>query len=187
MKIWKLDAVGEKYDYLIPANGYDIEEIYTYDGRSHKDEWNGRKVIPDVVRKKPNLGDITECLGIPVFSKNAIEKLYDLIKDDVEFLPLDCDEGDFSMINVTTVLDAIDYEKSDFERFKSSGRIMYFEKYVFREDVVKGHNIFKIVDENLNPVFVSDDFVKAVRKNRLKGFRFAFKWDSEAPLEDNDK
>ena len=52
MKIWKLDAVGEKYDYLIPANGYDIEEIYTYDGRSHKDEWNGRKVILDVVRKK---------------------------------------------------------------------------------------------------------------------------------------
>ena len=51
MKIWKLDAVGEKYDYLTPANGYDIEEIYTYDGRSHKDEWNVRKVIPDVVRK----------------------------------------------------------------------------------------------------------------------------------------
>ena len=187
MKIWKLDAVGEKYDYLTPANGYDIEEIYTYDGRSHKDEWNGRKVIPNIVRKKPNLGDYTKCLGIITFSQNAIEKLYDLIKDDVEFLPLDCDEGDFSMINVTTVLDAIDYEKSDYIMFDDGKRIMRFKKYVFREDVVKGHDIFKIVDENLNPVFVSDDFVKAVRKNRLKGFRFAFRWDSEAPLEDNDK
>ena len=136
MKIWKFGAVAERYDSLTPADDYTYEEMMSFDGRSHKNDWIRRKVVPNINPKKiPKLGDRSQCMGVLVFSQKAIEKLYDFIKDDVEILPLECDYGDFSLINVTTILDALDREKSKFEVFKGSDRLMYVEKYAFFEDI----------------------------------------------------
>ena len=181
-KIWKISAVAERYDSLRPENGYTYEEMMSFDGRSHKNDWTCRKVEPNINPKKnPKFGDRSECMGVLVFSQKAIEKLYDLIKDDVEILPLECDYGEFSLINVTTVLDAIDHENSKYEYIEGTNKIMYFEKYAFLEDVVKGHDIFKITDKRGSFVFVSDEFVQTVKRSKLKGFRFELAWDSEAP------
>ena len=181
-KIWEIDAVAERYDSLRPENGYTYEEMMSFDGRSHKNDWTPRKVVPNINPKKnPKFGDRSECMGVLVFSQKAIEKLYDLIKDDVEILPLECDYGEFSIINVTTILDAIDHENSEYEYIKGTSKIMYFKKYVFFEDVVKGYDIFKITDRRTSHVFVSDRFVQTVERSKLKGFRFELAWDSEAP------
>ena len=181
-KIWKISAVAERYDSLRPENGYTYEEMMSFDGRTHKDNWTPRKVVPNINPKKnPKFGDRSECMGVLVFSQKAIEKLYDLIKDDVEILPLECDYGEFSIINVTTILDAIDHENSEYESIKGTRKIMYFKKYVFFEDVVKGYDIFKITDRRTSHVFVSDRFVQTVERSKLKGFRFELAWDSEAP------
>ena len=181
-KIWGIDAVAERYDSLRPENGYTYEEMMSFDGRSHKNDWTCRKVEPNINPKKnPKFGDRSECMGVLVFSQKAIEKLYDLIKDDVEILPLECDYGEFSLINVTTVLDAIDHENSKYEYIEGTNKIMYFEKYAFLEDVVKGHDIFKITDRRTSHVFVSDRFAQTVEQSKLKGFRFELAWDSEAP------
>ena len=182
VKVWKLDAIEEKYDCLIPVNDISIEELKTYDGRSHEGEWIGRKVVPNVdENKNVKLGDYTDCWFIPVFSEKAIKELYDLIKKDAEIIHLECDYGDFSLINVTAVLEAFDCKNSKFDMFKGSDRIMYVEKYAFFSEIVKGHNIFKTTAENLGPVFVSDEFVQTVKRSKLKGFRFELAWDSEVP------
>ena len=182
MRIWKIDAVAERYDSLRPKNGYTYGEMMSFDGRSHKNDWTCRKVVPNINPKKnPKFGDRSECMGVLVFSQKAIEKLYDLIKDDVEILPLECDYGGFSLINVTTVLDAIDHENSEYEYIEGTKKIMYFKKYVFFEDVVKGHDIFTITDKKGTCFFVSDRFVQTVERSKLKGFRFELAWDSEAP------
>ena len=180
MKVWKLKAVDEDYDNLRPINGYTADELQAYDGRSHQEGWIPKKVERLEPEKNLKLGDALQCMTIPTFSLRAVEKLFELIKNEVEILPLLCDEGNFSMINVTTVLDAIDYEKAKFKRFKSSNRIMCFDKFAFKEDVIASYNIFKIVDMPRSYVFVTDNFVSAVKKNRLKGFSFDLVWDSEA-------
>lgn len=181
-KIWEISAVAERYDSLRPENGYTYEEMMSFDGRSHKDDWTPRKVVPNINPKKnPKFGDYSSCMGTLVFSQRAIEKLYDLIKDDVEILPLECDYGEFSIINVTTILDAIDHENSEYEYIEGTRKIMYFKKYVFFEDVVKGHDIFTITDKKGTYFFVSDGFVQTVERSKLKGFRFELAWDSEAP------
>ena len=99
MKIWEFGAVAERYDSLIPVDGYTYEELISFDGRSHKNDWACKKVVPNINPKKnPKFGDYSECMGVLVFSQKAIEKLYDFIKDDVEILPLECDYGEFSII-----------------------------------------------------------------------------------------
>ena len=188
MKIWKFGAVAERYDSLTPADGYTYEEMMSFDGRSHKNDWTCRKVVPNINPKKnPKFGDYSECMGVLVFSKKAIEKLYDLIKDDVEILPLECDYGDFSLINVTTVLDAIDHEKSEYKYIDGTKQIMYFKKYVFLEEVIKGYDIFKITDKRGSFIFASDRLVQTINQSKLKGFRFELVWDSEESLEDASK
>ena len=57
---------------------------------------------------------------------------------------------------------------------------MYIEKYAFFEDKIKGHNIFRIIEQKASRIFVTDKFVQTVKQNKLKGFRFSLVWDSEA-------
>lgn len=52
---------------------------------------------------------------IPVFSKRALECLESLISKYVEILPLDFNKKEYLVINLITVLDAIDYEKSSYK------------------------------------------------------------------------
>lgn len=82
-------------------------------------------------------------------------------------------------INVITVLDAIDYEKSIYKTYRDGKRIMAFKKYVFLPTVIENVSMFKILDEKTRYAFVSDEFKQTVEKNNLLGFKFKLVWDSE--------
>lgn len=103
----------------------------------------------------------------------------DYLAGNAEILPIFCEDKEFFAINVTTVLDCIDYESSEYETFKSSGRIMCFIKYSFIEDEIKNVHIFKTKDETLGYPFVSEAFRQRVLESDLTGFKFELVWDSE--------
>ena len=117
---------------------------------------------------------------IPIFDEKAIEVLDDLIIDNAEILPLDCEDGVFYAINVVNVIDCIDYEKSKYKTFRDKKRIMRFEKYAFDEKEIDKVNLFKIKDEPLKRPFVSDFFRKRVVDNNLIGFKFELAWDNKS-------
>ena len=117
---------------------------------------------------------------IPVFSKRAVEILRPLIQNSIEELELQFEEAEYYGINVTTVLDVIDYSKSKYKMYSDGKRIMVFEKYAFRIcNELNNNNIFKIVDEPSRWEFVSDRFKQIVEENHLSGFKFKLVWDSE--------
>ena len=117
---------------------------------------------------------------IPVFSKRALDVLLLCIQDCVEILELVFEEQQYFGINVISVLDVVDYERAKYIKFQSSGRIMVFTKYAFKEcDDLKEHPIFKLVDEPRREPFVSETFKDLVVKNKLTGFKFELVWDSE--------
>ena len=160
MKIWKLDFEVDKYDNLEPINEITIDEIQTFDGRSHVKDW---KTL-SVQRMEPEKGlKLSDAPGffMPVFSKQAVECLKPLIDKNVEFLPLDFKEKEYYGVNVITVLDAINYERSE---------------------VVDGVPIFKIPDERRRWAFVSEEFKQAAEENHLTGFIFKLVWDSEEEI-----
>lgn len=178
MKIWHLDFEVDEYNNLIVQDEEDLESL-EFNGNSKSNIWQPMNV--KIYGRKP-LSDVT-CLslipGIPVFNKKALEVLDAFINDSVEILSLNCNKGEFFAINVINILDCIDYDKSEYISFKSSGRIMRFEKYVFIKESVKEKHIFKIIDEPRRRAFVSDEFRNKVLESSLTGFKFELAWDSE--------
>lgn len=179
MKIWKLRFEVDEYDNLMPVRAFTADEIQAFDGRKHKKRW---KPLP-VTRMDPEKGlELGDAPGftIPVFSKKALDILRPLIQDSVEELKLQFDEGEYYGINVISVLDVIDYDKSEYRKYSDGKRIMVFHKYVFRDvKEIRKHHIFKIMDEPTRWAFVSDEFKETVEKNNLTGFKFELVWDSE--------
>lgn len=177
MKIWHLDFDVDKYSNLMPINEKDLDSL-EFDGSSKKDKWEPMEVELDGDKL---LGDVT-CLalipGIPVFNAKVIKEIRNFIESSVEILPLVYNNDEFYVINITEVLDCIDYKKSKYVTFKSSGRIMRFERYFFNEECIKGKHIFKIKDEPKRRAFVSDEFRLKVLESRISGFKFELVWES---------
>lgn len=178
MRIWQLNFELDEYDNLVPLQKFTVEEIQSFDGRRHSDNWKPIQVMRMEPEKKLELSDAPGFI-IPVFSKKALECLHPLIKNEVEVLPLNFEEREYFGINVIRVLDAIDYEKSIYKTFRDGKRIMAFKKYFFIPDKIKNVSIFKIKDEKTRYAFVSDEFKTIVEINKLTGFKFKLVWDSE--------
>lgn len=177
MKIWQLNFELDEYDNLIPVEAFSVREIQSFDGRSHLKEW---KSIP-VKRMEPERNlELSDAPGfiIPVFSKTALKYLKPLIEPNVEILPLEFEEEEYYGINVITVVDGIDYEKSIYKTFRDGKRILAFKKYSFLPNKIEGIPIFKIPDERTRYCFVSDEFKDRVEINKLTGFKFELVWDS---------
>lgn len=178
MKIWHLFSDVDHYENLVPVSEFSAEEIQAFDGRELKSSWKPLPVRRMEPQKKLELSDFPG-FTIPVFSEKAVSILDPLIKNSSEKLEL-VFEKKYYGINVTTVLDVIDYEHSQYLTYKGSNRIMVFEKYAFLNNgLLDGVNIFKIVDEPRRWPFVSDIFKKTVEKNNLTGFKFRLVWDSD--------
>lgn len=160
----------------------DYDMMFNMDGSSKKDSW-----WPRIIKRyndNPQLGDYTATTSsgeTMIIERKAIEKLKPLM-GNIEVLPLKCDFGDYWAINVLDVLKCIDYEESEFmllsdEIQDGRPRIMYFEKYSFKPDAIKGFNIFKIIDAPMSGIFANEVFVNAVKENAITGFEFKLLWE----------
>ncbi|MCK1641696.1 hypothetical protein IVA95_30170 [Bradyrhizobium sp. 157] len=92
-----------------------------------------------------------------------------------ELLPLECPEADLWLFNVLTVVDALDEEKSELVRF-DDGDILDVERYVFRPDLTEGLAVFKVPQLLRGPLFLGDEFVRAVKAAGLRGPEFTQLW-----------
>ncbi|MGD9153956.1 MAG: hypothetical protein PVG90_00435 [Bacillota bacterium] len=171
MKFYRLTTEANDYKNLVPLNSIDVDVINNINLKTVASSW---KPIEFKFIGKGKRGDCpTLVLHLPVFSENAINMLNDLIVDNVEYLPINCPgKVKYWCVNVLKSIDCINFEKSKVIRF-SSGRIMAFDKYVFKnDDLFKNVNIFKIPDLKNSDVFVSENFVEKVKKADLEGFEF---------------
>lgn len=144
MKIWKLRCVSNDDASLLGIeNVYSFDEIRSFNGRSLINEWKPIKV--ERIHSKEDeckmLGDspfAVQVGGLPVLSKRAVNALEPILKGHAEFLPLICEEGDFYAVNVTTVLNATNWEKAKAIPFKNANtnKIMRFKKYAFLPEIV---------------------------------------------------
>ena len=183
MKIWKIIS-NSNFDQLECENE-EGQEIFdnAFQGHSVIDKWDPLQM------KLLNEGEPSDLLSeIPlVFTKKAIEVVFDLIKRKVEILPLVHERYECYAINVLNVLDCIDYENADPDDFGG------FDKFAFITEEIRGEHIFctlntkhKYGDFPIVSVqtFVSNEFKERVAKSELKGFEFELVWESD---EKNDE
>jgi hypothetical protein len=115
--------------------------------------------------------------GVPVVSQRAIDVLGELLLPHTELLPIEVApsssgfEYDYFAVNVITVVDCLDHDRSLFKRY-STGRIMKIERYSFIENRISGIPIFKIPESTTVSVFVSSKFRSAYKQAGLTGWRF---------------
>lgn len=176
MKIWQLDADVNNYDNLTTVKKEDLSK-FDFDGSSQIDSWEPIAVKAIEVIQFSDFPGLSS--GAPVMSGKAVNALSELMGSNVEILPLCYIQGKYYVINVTEVLDCINYDKAEYKLFSSSNRIMRFIKYSFKECIIKDKHIFKIVDEPHRRPFVSDKFRQIVLDEGLTGFDFKLIWDSE--------
>ena len=179
MKIWILESDVNNYEGFREVIDLRVDEWCSFDGRSKAEGWK-----PMLVEEEEGTQEMGNTPGffMPIFDKKAVDISKDFLQDKAEILPLEF-EGkidEYYLINVTEVLDCIDYEKSIYERYSEGGRIMCFDNYAFIEEKVKGKHIFKIVDEPLSYCFISDEFRERIINSDLVGFDIRLAWDSES-------
>ncbi|MBE5951418.1 MAG: hypothetical protein E7260_07450 [Lachnospiraceae bacterium] len=177
MKIWILDCDVNEYENLLWEEELNLDEIRSFDGRKKEQDWRPIKVKCMYGRKKGNTFGFSA--HIPVFDKTAVNVLSDFLEGNAEILPLESEDGEFYSINITNILDCIDYENSIFKTFRDGKTIMRFIKYEFVESKVCNQHLFKICDGKLRRPFVSDEFRTRVIESGLLGFKFELAWDSE--------
>lgn len=184
MKFWSVKPKDYKnFSHVIP-----IEE--DYNNKKLMDEWfeiAGKPVknIYNPIEMKKQYKSKKMC-NIPYFFSNLL--IFDditlsfmselLNRANVEILQMNCAEKNLYAINILdnfTVDEVLDLTKSEFKYFKTSGKIMYVKKYVFKESDVLKKDIFSVYGE----IMVSDKFKQIVENNKLSGIEFLLKWDSE--------
>jgi hypothetical protein len=111
-----------------------------------------------------------------VFRLDAANVLAPFLEKYGELLPLNCEQAELVVFNPLRVVDALDEVTSVVERF-DGGRIWHVDKYVFRGEVVRGLQIFKITSLQPSPIFVGEEFVERWHAAGLKGLEFRQVWE----------
>lgn len=174
MDYFILSADANNYRNLVFANDDDWPIVYSYNGDGIRINWKPISVVylADETNGQLPIGDFPSFqTHIPVYSGRAVEALYPLLSSSGEILPLNSEEGTFFAHNVTNVFEVLDEPRSMIRRF-SDGKVMNIEKHAFTKEKLDGVGIFKIPEERLGRVFVSEKFVVKVEQSGLKGFLF---------------
>lgn len=179
MKIWRLDFPAEEEHLDVYIDGFGVEKQQEFDGRRH-DDWREAKLEIDGsdLAVRPNCPYYWA--PIPVWDNYARDVLDDLVDGEVQFLPAELDGKRYWIVNVTNLLDALDWERSDYELFDDGG-IKWVKEYQLKEDVVRGQSIFKLSDDPLDFPFVSEELKQRAEERGITGLRFRLAWDSELP------
>ena len=104
----------------------------------------------------------------------AVAALEDLCLQSGELLPLICEDADLFAWNVTTVVDAMDHEKSHIMRHKD-GSVMWVRQFSFRPEVIESLVAFRI-PELRTSIFVGPAFVNRANEAKLTGALFNEVW-----------
>lgn len=184
MNVYSFVADSDQYQNLSLVNeAEDWEALYQFYGCPIGAAWRplNVEILCDDESSDERLPSDTPSLfaGVPTLSRRAAEVLQPMLHDNGELLPLQCDEGDYFIFNVTRIVDALNEANSDVVRFPDGKRILDIRQFVFFPSQLKDVDIFKLPQQMSGGVFVTDGFVRAVREAGLRGFSFDWLWASE--------
>lgn len=168
-ELW-MDHTYRTYE-TVSKQGY---KSYQFQGEKVKNR-EFDLILPSVheTEKDKLIGDV---FSVEVSSFCLNEKAYKVLKPYLEkhcqiFEILSQDEKIY-VVNVTDMIDCLDYDKSEIKRFSSSNRVMRVIKYVFKIEKLTNATIFKLPEFSKAISYVTEEFKNVVEENDIKGFKF---------------
>jgi hypothetical protein len=173
---------AEGYEWVEGRRERDREALASLRGSPAADRWAApevRFVRTDDHGKRLRPSDLPWFgHAVLIMMPDALDQLRSIVEPHGELLPLrESDGKELFALNVLTVLDALDEERSDLVRFTGSGRIMTIKTHVLRKSVVNQVNLFKLPQLRSSSIYVSDAFVARVRQADLWGVEFEKVWE----------
>ena len=107
---------GEEFEWLLPVSDKDYD-LFDFDGTTRAASWKPvrmeRLKISDRGRRlKPADLPVGATSSIMFLGRRAKERIGSYLERYGELLPLACDEGEFWVLNVTSIADALDEKAS---------------------------------------------------------------------------
>ena len=179
MDIYKIRS-AEGYEFVNSSNQVTRSVFRTFNGKARKCDW--KPVSVKLVSSDRGIifkhSDFFYIGAAPlIMRKRAVEALIEIWNTNGEILPLDEESGEALYIFNSQCIDALDEIHSDITRFKSSGRIMKINSYIFDKENLKGCDIFHLPGSP-HIIYVSQQFVNLVEAKGLKGIEFIHIWQS---------
>ena len=153
-------------------------------GIAHSNTW---QPIPVFRLKKPRrrspeaLCDFTTVAAkenIPVLSARAKQVVQPLLADKAQWLPLAFEEGEYWLLNLLNLVDALDEEHSGIRRLPTNPKVMTIDAYALHLEAIAQQWIFKVPQAPYD-VLVTERFRSLVQDSGLTGLYFQPVWDSE--------
>lgn len=169
--MWQLNPDPDRFHFLIPID-ISPQELVELNRRFREamsiDNWRSPKLRFEYQAES---GDFPSFMGgIPTFTERAIHVLEPYLRNCV-LLDLNVvgeSQQSHSLV-IPPIVDCLNKDKSQIQYF-SSGRVMKVEAYVFSETP---EGIFRIPEEPISRIFVSDNFKLTAERSELKGFVFS--------------
>lgn len=129
---------------------------------------------------------LTSTFSSLCLTQNAYEKLKDFIEPYGELLPLKCEEENLWVLNVTNIIDAIDFERSIPYPDCETGNYDYpnFYRFAFKQDIIKNAPVFRLPQPLITRTFFTDIFLQKIRDENLTGINFRLEWDGTKETEE---
>ncbi|RWQ15862.1 DUF1629 domain-containing protein [Mesorhizobium sp.] len=183
MNIYVLSVV-EGQEWVLPRQADDYQLFSTLCGRKQR-QWHppGMEILCEhddgTLRRYSDFPWLGE--HVLILRARALKLLRPTLEPYGEFLPLRADEP-ISLFNVTTVIDALDEERSKIVRFDDGG-IMVIESLVLRADAIGGTEIFKLPERadgvRISDIYLQETIVRRIGELGLKGIAFNLVWSDE--------
>lgn len=182
MKIYLPDVL-EGQEWILPRQMDDHELLERLSGRMQP-HW--RPVRMDILREDEK-GNPRAYSDFPWYGRHvlmmkprAVRLLRPILEHAGEFLPLQSDE-DVSLFNVTTVVDALDEDRSSIARF-DDGSIMWIDKHVLRPEAIGDVAMFRLPEHvtRVSGIYMRETVVHRIAELGLEGIAFELIWSDEA-------
>lgn len=164
MALYRLRTDPDAFDVALAPRAAAVP-FRAFRGERIGDRWKPVEADLEAAGRRGNF--LSFSTGVPIVDGKAWDALRPLIGAQVEALEMTLQGETIYALNVVTVLDCLDPERSEIERF-DNGAIMEVRTFVFREGCADAP-IFKQKGLEVADVFVDDRFREAVEKAGLEG------------------
>lgn len=148
-----------------------------FKGDSKIDDWEPIKL--ETLYKK-NYDDFPNyALGKPIVSEKVKQILAPFVESEVEFLPLIHDEMILFVMNVTNILDCVDWQRSDVKWSKYRNFLGFNKLKIDFSKIPNDTYLFKVKETAKTKVYVIEAFKELIEQHQLKGLNFSLVDDSD--------
>ena len=177
MKYWRMRTEKEKNIHYIGIDEENQEKLFPYlfGGERYLDVWDSSVTIC-INEKKNNI----EYSDVPMFATQFFivnEKMLNLLleyaESEFEILHINCQEGNYVLINVIEMVDCIDMEKSIYKVWKGApSEIKSYEKIYLMKEKLVGKNLFRAKHTSESFFLCSEKLKNEIENRGIIGLNF---------------